>query len=123
MCPHKQTNISTENKTFISFYLGAVPVDTNGHDLIQLDAEQIDDKGNKSAQSYLALTQLGMGKKTAAQSASEENNNKNRASPSLKKSDKSNSNATNGNTKDAGAGKRKTMAEMASSTLKGFAKM
>ena len=91
--------------------------------MIQLDAEQIDDKGNKSAQSYLALTQLGMGKKTAAQAASEENNNKNRASPSLKKSDKSNSNATNGNTKDAGAGKRKTMAEMASSTLKGFAKM
>ena len=92
--------------------------------MIQLDADQIDDKGNKSAQSYLALTQLGMGKKTAAQAAAaEENNNKNRASPSLKKSDKSNSNATNGNTKDAGAGKRKTMAEMASSTLKGFAKM
>ena len=87
--------------------------------MIQLNTDQIDDKG-KSAQSYLALTQLGMGKKTAE----EQNNNKRKVSPPLKKSDKANSNATNGNTKDADAGgKQKMMAKTALSTLKGFTKM
>ena len=85
---------------------GAVPVDIdsqngNGHgDLIQLDEEAQNDN-KKSAQSYLALTNLGMGKKN------EENNNKtNKESPKdSKKSEgsKQNSNATNGNnTKEAG---------------------
>lgn len=63
---------------------------------------------DKPSQSYLALTKLGMGKK-------EENNNKKESPKESKKS------IQKAESKDAG--KRKTMAEMASNTLKGFAKM
>ena len=95
---------------------GAVPFDQNGgqngnqngHDLIDLDTDKMD--SGKSAQSYLALTKLGMGKKEPGESPKDS-----------KKSEKPTSNTTNGNTKDGK--QRKTMAEMASSTLKGFTKM
>ena len=85
-------------------------------------AEKSAEKGQngeaeKSAQpqSYLALTKLGMGKK-------EENNNQPKAS---KKADK-NGEKSNGNQngKESEKVKRgKSMAEMATNTLKGFAKM
>ena len=67
------------------------------------------DKDNKTPQSYLALTKLGMGGKDPKSSA---------VSPK-EKPPKSESPTKNG----SGGGKRKSMAEMASSTLKGFTKM
>lgn len=73
--------------------------------------EQNADTNGKSSQSYLALTKLGMGKK-------EENNNKKQ--PQNGTTDQVTKNGSkNGNE----GGKRKSMAEMASNTLKGFAKM
>ena len=67
--------------------------------------------GGKSSQSYLALTKLGMGgqKEGKVSPAPKEAHAKKSESPTKNVSKES--------------GKRKTMAEMASSTLKGFTKM
>merc|ERR1712018_361315 len=74
---------------------------SNGDNVMEKDA------GGKSNQSYLALTKLGMGQKEAKNPAQKE------AAP-VKKSESPTKTVSKG---------RKSMAEMASSTLKGFTKM
>ncbi len=86
---------------------GATPTDTSAPSKGEPEA-----KG--SQQSYLALTKLGMGKKDQKGGGAEENNNNKSSEKSPKEGKK------NGTAKDKG---RKSMAEMASSTLKGFTKM
>ena len=88
-------------------------------------------KATNNSQSYLALTKLGMGKKDEPSSGSvakqketsvsgKEHNGTTKNSP--KESKKANGERSKENGKQDN-GKRKTMAEMATSTLKGFAKM
>ena len=81
----------------------------NGH-----SHEKNDPKADQKSQSYLALTKLGMGSNKNKQPV-EENNNKKESPKEGKKSKEING-------KDSSS-KKKSMAEMATSTLKGFTKM
>ena len=74
------------------------------------------DQSGKTSQSYLALTKLGMGG-----GGTKKENGDAKASP--KESKKSDSPMPSKNGIKEGTTKRKGMAEMAASTLKGFTKM
>ena len=84
---------------------------SNGDAATTAEKEAAAAGGGKSSQSYLALTKLGMGgqKEGKVSPAPKEAHAKKSESPTKNVSKES--------------GKRKTMAEMASSTLKGFTKM
>ena len=71
---------------------------------------------DQKSQSYLALTKLGMGGSNKTKNGVEENNNKKESPKEGKKS--KDTNGVNGK-----ESKKKSMAEMATSTLKGFTKM
>ena len=109
---HKNGNIPQDNGNIpreVSSKDGNIPQDTvpreasNGN-IPQMEEAKLEPEPEKQHQSYLALTKLGMGKKTV------DNNNNEQPPPKEKK-------------KKNSEGKRKSMTEMASSTLKGFSKM
>ena len=78
------------------------------------------DQSGKTSQSYLALTKLGMG---GGGGTKKENSGGGDAKASPKESKKSDSPMPSKNGIKEGTTKRKGMAEMAASTLKGFTKM
>ena len=89
--------------------------DVDHHNNILNNDKNADHQSNgKTSQSYLALTKLGMGGGT--------NKNGGSSPKETKKSDSPMPNSKNG-IKEGITTKRKGMAEMAASTLKGFTKM